>query len=168
MSATLYTATGCARCKITKRYIKEHGFDFEAFDFKAKGKDAFAKFYCANRSSIYRDRDEVAFPVFTDGSVIRQGVSVVVGYLLAGTKLEGFVGRNVLHGEWIDGFNISGGNPAHSTDLIALLRCLKGKPHPLPSCQAVTSFFGKLSPPIKRVEINTTGPDIPLYQISLQ
>jgi len=82
--------------------------DYEEYDIKADGKDAFTKFYRAHRAEIYRDKDGVEFPVYTDGSVIRQGVSVVIGHLMAGNGLDGFIGRSTLHGEWIDGFNISG------------------------------------------------------------
>ena len=84
MSNAIYTATGCARCKITKQFMQENGIDYEEYDFKGEGKEAFSRFYRANRSDIYRDKDGVEFPVFTDGKAIRQGVSVVIGYLLAG------------------------------------------------------------------------------------
>lgn len=125
MSNTIYSATGCARCKITKRYMQENGYPYEEFDFKAEGKDAFNKFYRANRKEIFRDKDGVEFPVFTDGEVIRQGVSVIIGYLLAKDKLADFIGRSLLHGEWIDGFNVSGGDEDHADELIAVLSFLK-------------------------------------------
>lgn len=125
MSNTIYSATGCARCKITKNYMQANGHTYEEFDFKAEGKDAFNKFYRANRKDIYRDKDGVEFPVFTDGEVIRQGVSVIIGYLLAKDKLAGFIGRSMLHGEWIDGFDVSGGDPVQADDLITVLSFLK-------------------------------------------
>jgi glutaredoxin len=125
MSHIIYTATGCVRCKITKRFMAEQGIAFDEFDIKSEGKEAFARFYRANRNAIFRDEDGVEFPVFTDGSVIRQGVSVVIGHLIAGDGLDGFIGRSALHGEWIDGFNISGGDPARGDELIRVLSCLK-------------------------------------------
>ncbi|MFW2367127.1 MAG: hypothetical protein ACN4GW_11965 [Desulforhopalus sp.] len=125
MSNTIYTATGCARCKITKSYMQENEYTYDEFDFKAEGKDAFNKFYRANRKDIFRDKDGVEFPVFTDGKVIRQGVSVIIGYLLAKDTLSGFIGRSQLHGEWIDGFNVSGGDPTHADELITVLSFLK-------------------------------------------
>jgi pyruvate formate lyase activating enzyme len=67
----------------------------------------------------------VEFPVFTDGRVIRQGLSVVVGYLIAGEALRGFIGRSLLHGEWIDGFDISGGAPDRIDDLLKVLSYIK-------------------------------------------
>jgi len=125
MTNRIFSATGCARCNITKRFMKEKGFDYEEYDFKAGGKDAFAKFYRAHRADIYRDKDGVEFPVFTDGKVIRQGVSVVIGYLIAGNGLDGFIGRSALHGEWIDGFNISGGDPSWTEELLQVMAYLK-------------------------------------------
>jgi pyruvate formate lyase activating enzyme len=50
---------------------------------------------------------------------------VVVGYLIAGDGLDGFIGRSVLHGEWIDGFDISGGDPERVGDLIQVLEYIK-------------------------------------------
>lgn len=125
MSNTIYSATGCARCKITKNFMQENGIPYEEFDFKADGKDAFNKFYRTNRNNIFRDKDGVEFPVFTDGEVIRQGVSVIIGYLLAQDKLAGFIGRSLLHGEWINGFNVSGGDIAHAEELLTALAFLK-------------------------------------------
>jgi pyruvate formate lyase activating enzyme len=125
MENKIFTATGCARCKITKAYMQQQEIDYEELDFKAEGKDAFAKFYRENRNDIYRDQDGVEFPVFSDGSVIRQGVSVIIGYLIAGDALSGFIGRSTLHGEWINGFDISGGDPTHTQDLIKVLAHLK-------------------------------------------
>ncbi len=125
MEYTLFTATGCARCKITKQYLKDQNISFAEHDFKAEGKDAFAQFYRANRKSIFRDQDGVEFPVFTDGNVIKQGVSVIVGHLIAGEKLSGFIGRSLLHGEWIDGFNISGGKGEEAEGLLTVLSHMK-------------------------------------------
>lgn len=125
MTVTIFSATGCARCNITKRFLKEQGIDYEECDIKAEGKDAFARFYRANRNDIYRDEDGVEFPVFTDGDVIRQGVSVVIAYLIAKDDLAGFIGRSNLHGEWIDGFDISGGDPDRVEELIRVLSYLK-------------------------------------------
>ena len=125
MRNTLYSVSGCVRCKITKRFMVDNGIAFDEFDINAEGKEAFARFYRANRNAIFRDKDGVEFPVFSDDSVIRQGVGVIIGYLIAGDGLDGFIGRNVLHGDWIDGFNISGGDPARVDRLIRVLSYIK-------------------------------------------
>ncbi len=125
MTHRIFSASGCARCNITKRFMKENGMDYEEFDIKGDGKDAFAKFYRAHRPEIFRDKDGVAFPVYTDGNVIRQGVSVVIGHLVSGTGLDGFIGRSELHGQWIDGLNISGGDPSRVDELLRVMGYLK-------------------------------------------
>jgi glutaredoxin len=125
MSNIIFSATGCARCAITKRYMKEHAIDYREYDIKTDGKDEFAKFYREHRKAIFRDKDGVEFPVFTDGTVIRQGVSVVIAYLLCGEALDGFIHRSVMHGEWLDGFDVSGGNAERTDDLIRVMTYLK-------------------------------------------
>ena len=125
MTNQLYTATGCARCNITKRFMQENDIPYAEYDFKGDGKEAFAQFYRTNRKDIFRDKDGVEFPVFTDGNVIRQGVSVVISYLIAGDDLRGFIGRSILHGEWLDGICVSGGKPERMADLLKVLAYLK-------------------------------------------
>ena len=125
MTNRLFTATGCARCKMTKQFMQQQNIEYEEYDIKADGKDAFAKFYRENRKDVYRDADGVEFPVFSDGEVIRQGVSVVIGHLIAGDGLRGFIKRSTLHGEWIDGFDISGGDTKHVDELVQVMTYLK-------------------------------------------
>lgn len=125
MSNAIFTATGCARCKIAKKYMDQQGIGYEELDIKREGKEPFGQFYRANRSSIFRGKGGVEFPVFTDGSAIRQGVGVVIAYLQAGNKLEGFIGRSELSKGWIDGLHISGGNPSLVHDLVTVLDFLK-------------------------------------------
>jgi pyruvate formate lyase activating enzyme len=125
MGNIIYSVTGCIRCKITKRFLVEQDIAFEDFDINAEGKEAFAKFYRANRSKIFRDKDGVEFPVFTDGNIVRQGASVIIGHLIAGDGLDDFIKRSVLHGEWIDGFHISSGKPDQADELISVLSYLK-------------------------------------------
>ena len=168
MTNTIFSATGCARCNITKKYMRDNSIDYEEFDIKAEGKDAFAKFYRENRNDVFRDKDGVEFPVFTDGQVIRQGVSVVLGHLVAEDKLQGFIGRSELHGEWLDGIDVSGGDPDKVDDLIKVLSYLKKNGLKI---QAVTS--GKNSNVLEslvnaglvdRVIMNVKGP-VDLYPL---
>ncbi len=125
MTNQIFTATGCSRCKITKGYMADNAIDYEEHDIKAEGKQIFSQFYRANRSNIYRSADGVEFPVFTDGNTIRQGVGAIVAYLMAQGRLDGFISTGTLHGQWLDGIDISGGNPEHSEDLINVLGFLK-------------------------------------------
>lgn len=121
MGNTLFTATGCSRCKITKKFMEEHGISFQEMDIKTEGKDPFALFYRNNRSSVYRGKEGIEFPVFTDGTIVRQGVGAVIAFLHGGTRLDGFIGRSVLSHGWMDGIHVSGGGPALTDDLAEVL-----------------------------------------------
>ena len=125
MSHTIFTATGCARCKIAKTYMDQQGISYEELDIKGEGKEPFGQFYRANRSSIFRGKEGIEFPVLTDGSAIRQGVGVVIAYLQAGNELEGFVGRSELSKGWVDGLHISGGNPLLGDKFVSVLTFIK-------------------------------------------
>jgi len=125
MSNTIYSATGCTRCKIAKRCMSELGIAYEEQDMKAEGKEAFQKFYAANRKAIYRGADGVEFPIFSDGAIIRQGIGPVLSYLNYQEKLNGFFSVGSLHKEWVDGIHISGGNPEQAEEFLNVLRYLK-------------------------------------------
>ena len=125
MSYTIFTAGDCPRCKIAKRFMVEHSIVYEEVDIKAGGMDTFRQFYGANRSAIFRGKEGIEFPVFTDGTAVRQGVGVVIGYLIAGTDMDGFVGRSQLSEGWIDGLNVSGGDHPLTDQLVAVLSFLK-------------------------------------------
>lgn len=123
--AILFTAPGCARCKITRQFLLDQGIEFEELDFKGNGKNRFAKFYRTNRIRIYRDADGVEFPVFTNGDVIRQGVSMIIAYIHARDRIDGFIKRNRLHGKWLNGIDVSGGDPNEADDLYTVLKFIK-------------------------------------------
>jgi len=101
--------------------MDEHAIPFQELDIKAEGKDPFGQFYRNNRSSVYRGKEGIEFPVFTDGTAIRQGVGVILAFLHAGTKLDGFIGRSELSHGWIDGIHVSEGDPALTDDLVRVL-----------------------------------------------
>jgi pyruvate-formate lyase-activating enzyme/glutaredoxin len=122
---TLFTATGCARCKIAKRFMDEKGIGYEEQDINGEGKEIFGQFYRANRRAIFRGEEGIEFPVLADGSSIRQGVGVVLAYLHAGTRLDGFIRRSKLSKGWMDGVHVSGGDRAFADDLVRLLGFVK-------------------------------------------
>ncbi len=123
---TIYSATGCTRCKIIMSRLRQLGIEFEEHDMKAAGKDAFQRFYAANRRAIYRGPDGVEFPILTDGATIRQGLGPALAWLQAGPDaLAGFFRVGVLHKEWLDGIDIAGGDAARADDFLAVLRHLK-------------------------------------------
>jgi len=125
MTYTMFTAGVCPRCKIAKRYMDEHGLAYEEIDLKAGGMDAFREFYAANRQFIRRVGEGVEFPVFTDGTVVKQGVGLVIALLQSGDTLDAFLRPSDLGKGWIDGLVVSGGDPSLSEPFVALLKVLK-------------------------------------------
>lgn len=102
MSITLYTAPDCLRCKIVKGFLAEHQIAYETVDFKADARHSTPSTAPTARP-IYRNPEGVEFPLFDDGTVIKQGSGEVIAYLLSGHALEGAVTRSdLLHG-WISG-----------------------------------------------------------------
>ena len=125
MSYTIYSTEGCARCKILKARMAELGFAYDEHDFKGEGKEAFQRFYSANRKSVYRGTEGIEFPIFTDGTVIKQGVGTALAYLEGGTAMDGFFRIGVMHKEWLDGIDLSGGDAAQGENFLKVLRYLK-------------------------------------------
>jgi pyruvate formate lyase activating enzyme len=101
--------------------MDERGVNYEDLDIKGEGKEAFGQFYRNNRDAIFRGKEGVEFPIFTDGAIIRQGVGVVIAYLHAGTGLDGFINRSELSHGWMDGIHVSGGDPSLADELVAVL-----------------------------------------------
>lgn len=125
MSLILYTATGCARCQIAKKFMREKNLGFDEHDAVGEGKDLFGKFYRVHRTAIVRGADGVEFPVLADGSEVRQGVAAVIAWLQAGARLDGFIGRSDVAKGWVGGLHVSKGDPAALADLLVVLGFLK-------------------------------------------
>lgn len=123
MSITLYTAPDCLRCKIVKGFLAERRIAYDTVDFKADA-PTFNAFYRANRKAIYRNPEGVEFPLFDDGTVIKQGSGEVIAYLLSGHALEGAVTRSdLLHG-WISGLYLSQCPAAEEDHFVELVQQL--------------------------------------------
>jgi pyruvate-formate lyase-activating enzyme len=125
MSRILFTAAGCARCSIARKFIREIGIACEEHDATGDGKERFGQFYRANRGAIFRGPDGIEFPVLADDAAILQGVAVVIGYLHAGARLDGFIGRSDLSKGWVGGLDVSGGEPTAADALASVLGYLK-------------------------------------------
>lgn len=123
----IYTATGCARCKIVKKFMDESDISYVEKDMKGEGKEDFQCFYKAHRSSVFRGPEGIEFPIITDGEEIRQGIGASLAYLAAGPKLNGFFSVGLLHKEWVDGIHVSQGGPQYTEDFIQVLRYLKDR-----------------------------------------
>ena len=127
MAATIFSVQGCLRCKLIKEYMAGKGLAYEEHDALGEGKDVFRAFYKENRTHIFRGADGVEFPVYSDGEVVRQGLPMILAKLMHGSELEGYFRPGVLHGEWVDGVFISGGDPAQADKLLEVLGLIKEK-----------------------------------------
>lgn len=125
MSLVLFTASGCARCQIAKKFMRAKNLGFDEHDAIGEGKERFGAFYRAHRAAIVRGADGVEFPVLVDGSEVRQGVAAVIAWLQGGTRLDGFIGRSNVAKGWVGGLRVSEGDPAALEDLLAALGFLK-------------------------------------------
>ncbi len=125
MAKTIYSATGCLRCKIVKQFLNDTDQAYQDFDALGEGRKQFRTFYKDNREKIYRGLDGVEFPILSDGEIIRQGLPMVLAHLLEGPSLNGFFEPGLLHGEWLDGIHVSNGNPACGEKFLGVLNLLK-------------------------------------------
>ena len=127
MSITLYTATGCVRCKMVRQLLEKRGLSYRDHDALGEGKQPFRSFFQANRQAIFRGAEGVEFPIYYDGDVIRQGLPAVIAHLVAGPSLNGFFTHGRKHGQWIDGIHVSGGDPAYGEEFREVLTYLKNQ-----------------------------------------
>lgn len=127
MSYQLFSAAGCARCKIIKSYMDENQIAYEELDIKAEGKDAFKVFYKENRPDVYRGKNGVEFPILYNGEKIYQGVGVVLAHLVAGNRLEGHFTQSDLCQGWVSGINLHAGSiePESENEFISIVQFLQ-------------------------------------------
>jgi pyruvate formate lyase activating enzyme len=125
MSITIYSAPGCLRCKIVKQFLNDSGRTYQEVAALDEGRNDFRTFYQKHRDQIYRGPDGVEFPIFNDSETVRQGLPAVLAHLIAGPSLNGFFKPGALHGQWVDGIHISGGDRAHGEKFLEVLILLK-------------------------------------------
>jgi len=125
MPIIIYSAKGCLRCKIVKQFLNDSGRTYQDVDALGEGRKPFREFYQNNREKIYRGPDGVEFPIYSDGETVRQGLPMVLAQLIAGPSLIGFFKHGLLHGQWVDGIHISGGDPAQGDKFVEVLFYLK-------------------------------------------
>ncbi|MCP4722834.1 MAG: hypothetical protein GY860_25550 [Desulfobacteraceae bacterium] len=125
MSFTIFSATGCMRCKIVKSYMDDHAMAYEDHDINEFGKDVFNVFYRKNRPSIYRGKDGIEFPILFTGEKIRQGVGEILAFLKAEERLNDCVKRSDLSHGWISGLEISANDASTNDDFLEILRYIK-------------------------------------------
>ncbi len=125
MPMKLFSIAGCTRCKMVKRYLDEAGLDYQEHDAMGSGAEAFRAFYKQNRPRIFRGPEGVEFPLLADDEGIYQGLGMAVARLKHGKALAGFFRPGLLHGQWVDGIDISGGDPQQGEAFLEVLAELK-------------------------------------------
>lgn len=91
MNTTLFSATGCIRCRMAAAFMDERGMSYEKEDALGQGKDVFKQFYREHRSAVTRGPDGIAFPILFTGDTVVQGLGPVLAFLQAGAALDSFV-----------------------------------------------------------------------------
>jgi len=125
MPFTLFSATGCMRCKIVKSYMVKNNIGYQEFDFKSDGKDEFNAFYRKNRPNIHRGEEGIEFPILYNGKKVIQGVGVIIAFLKAEDLLDQFVTRSVLGHGWVSGLNAGAADASSSADFMSVVEYLK-------------------------------------------
>ena len=125
MPIRIFTAPGCQRCDIAKAFMTRQGREYAAYDFQGDGAKDFTAFYRANRAKVFRGPEGIEFPIIEDGENVVQGVGEILAWLQAGEGLAGFVSRSELSHGWIDGLDVSAGDPARADDFLGVLTSLK-------------------------------------------
>lgn len=126
MTIVIFTAPGCVRCAIVKKYLWSSGYDFEEHDIKTPaGNDAFKAFYREHREEIRRDAGGIFFPVVFDGVCIVQDAGATLAWFICGNRLDGAVAPNNLGHGWIGGLDISACDSGGSLFFLDILRLLK-------------------------------------------
>ena len=131
MAATIFSVQGCQRCKLIREYMAGRGLAYEDHDALGEGKEEFRVFYKENRPKVHRGADGVEFPLYSEGQVVKQGLPMILAWLMHGAELEGYFRPGVLHGEWVDGVVISGGDPTQADKLLEVLTLIKEKNYKL-------------------------------------
>jgi len=125
MMVTLFSATGCVRCRMAAAFMDERGMSYEKPDALGQGKDAFKQFYREHRSEVTRGPDGIAFPILFSHDTVVQGLGPVLAFLQAGASLDPFVTLDHSPQGWISGLDLSARPLPDGSDLLAVLRFLK-------------------------------------------
>jgi len=127
MMVTLFSATGCVRCRMAAAFMDERGMSYDKPDALGQGKDVFKQFYREHRSEITRGPDGIAFPILFSQDTVVQGLGPVLAFLQAGPALEPFVTLDHSPHGWISGLDLSARPLPDGTDFLAVVRFLKQK-----------------------------------------
>lgn len=127
MGKTLYTATGCARCRIVVSFMDDRDIAYEKSDILAEGKEQFKTFYKEHRPDITRGPEGIEFPILFTGDAVIQGLGRILARLQAGDALDGFVKPAAASPGWVTGLDLSDSYLHDESDLLAVVRFIKAK-----------------------------------------
>lgn len=128
MGTTLYTATGCARCRIVAAFMDDRGIAYEKSDILAEGKEGFKTFYKKHRPDITRGPEGIEFPILFTGDAVVQGLARILARLQAGgDSLDAFLKPEASPPGWVGGLDLSAGHLPEESDLLTIVRFIKEK-----------------------------------------
>ncbi|MCF8126112.1 MAG: hypothetical protein K9J51_07805 [Desulfotignum sp.] len=127
MGNTLYTATGCTRCRIVASFMDDRDIAYEKSDILAEGKERFKTFYKEHRPEITRGPEGIEFPILFTGDAVIQGLGRILARLQAADALNAFVSTAASPPGWVSGLDLSARHLPDGSDLLAVVRFIKGK-----------------------------------------
>ncbi len=127
MGNTLYTATGCARCRIVASFMDDRDIAYEKSDILAEGKERFKTFYKEHRPDITRGPEGIEFPILFTGDAVVQGLARILARLQAEHGLDAFVNPVASPPGWVCGLDLSAQHLPDGSDFVAVVRFIKAK-----------------------------------------
>ncbi len=99
---SLYTKPHCRHSAIVKKYLESQDIEWKEICI-ANEKSAFDAFYEEKQSVLYRNAEDIEFPIYSDGETVKQGAAEVLAYLMAKNSFGWGITRSNLTGDWIAG-----------------------------------------------------------------
>lgn len=125
MGNMLFTATGCARCRIVAAFMDDRDIAYEKSDILAEGKERFKTFYKEHRPEITRGPEGIEFPILFTGDAVIQGLGRILARLQAEDALDAFVSPAASPPGWVSGLDLSARHLPDESDLLAVVRFIK-------------------------------------------
>ena len=123
---TIYSSTGCIRCRIVKDFLRTQQKEFVEYDIKTEeGNAAFKAFYRANRAHIRRDDEGIFFPIVQDEETIVQDAGPTLARLISREGLGGVILPNNLGHGWTGGLRVADFPDGINEDFLRVVTLLK-------------------------------------------
>ncbi len=123
---TVFSSTGCIRCRIVKQFLDDSEIPFTEHDVKTEeGSAAFRSFYRVHRLEIRRDTEGIFFPIVTDGETISQDVGPSLARFMDGDGLLSCIFPNNLGHGWSGGLFPDSCPPELEKKFLLVMRRMK-------------------------------------------